>query len=222
VEDNDMAENFPTARREQIAAFLEKATARGRLAFIIDATASREPTWDMASQLQTQMFEEAGKIGGLEVQLVYFRGPYECSHSAWASDTRELARMMGRIICQAGETKYGKALAHIRKEHERQKINAVVLVGDAMEEIPQQLYDAVAGLGVPLFCFQEGDLPWVTEAFKEMARLTNGAYAHFNPGAAKHLGELLRAVAAFATGGLTALADQRTDAARKLLGQMKK
>ena len=32
---------------------------------------------------------------------------------------------------------------------------------------------------------------------------------------------LLRAVAAFAVGGKTALADQRTDSARKLLGQMK-
>src|SRR5262249_17841119 len=131
-------------------------------------------------------------------------------------------RMMGRVMCESGHTKYGKALAHVRKEHERQKINAVVVVGDAMEEIPQQLYNAVAGLGVPLFCFQEGDLPEVTEAFKEMVRLTNGAYARFDPGAPKHWGDLLRAVAAFATGGLTALADQRTDSARKLLGQIKK
>src|SRR5262249_49988919 len=150
-------ENLPTSHSKQIASFLEKATARARLAFIIDATASREPTWDMASQLQAQMFEEAGKIGGLEIQLVYFRGAYECSHSPWLSDARELQRMMGRIMCEGGHTKYGKAFSHVRKEHERQKINAVVVIGDAMEEIPQQLYDAAAGLGVPLFCFQEGD-----------------------------------------------------------------
>jgi len=130
--------------------------------------------------------------------------------------------MMGRVTCESGHTKYGKALAHVRKEHEQQKINAVVMVGDAMEEIAQQLYDAAAGLGVPLFCFQEGDLPEVTETFKEIARLTNGAYARFDPGSAKLLGELLRAVAAFATGGLTALADLRTGSARKLLEQMKK
>lgn len=153
-----MAENLPTSRSKQIASFLEKATARARLAFIIDATASREPTWDMASQLQAQMFEEAAKIGGLEVQLIFFRGPYECSHSAWMTDARELQRMMSRVMCQAGETKYGKALAHVRKEHERQKINAVVMIGDAMEEIPEELYDAVSGLGVPCFLFQEGDL----------------------------------------------------------------
>src|SRR5262245_32708231 len=217
-----MPENLPTSHSKQIASFLEKATARARLAFIIDATASREPTWDMASQLQAQMFEEAGKIGGLEIQLVYFRGPYECSHSPWMSDARELARMMARVACESGYTKIGKALAHVRKEHERQKINAVVLVGDAMEEKPHELYDAAAGLGVPLFLFQEGDLPEVRETFQEMARLTKGAYARFDPGSAKLLGELLRAVAAFAVGGLTALADQRTDSARKLLTQMKK
>jgi len=196
--------DLPTAHRKQIESFLQKATARGRLAFVIDATYSREPTWDMASQ------------------LVYFRGPNDCSHSAWMSDARELARMMGRIRCEGGYTKYARAFAHVRKEHERQKINAVVVVGDAMEETPEELYDAVAGLGVPCFLFQEGNLPVVTAAFGEMARLTNGAHIQFDAGAARQLGELLRAVAAFATGGLAALADQRTDSARKLLGQMKK
>jgi hypothetical protein len=217
-----MPENLPTSHSKQIASFLEKVTARARLAFIIDATASREQTWDMASQLQAQMFEEAGKISGLEVQLIYFRGAHECSHSPWTSDARELQRMMGRVMCEGGFTKYGKALAHVRREHEQRKINAVVVVGDAMEERPQELYDAIAGLGVPLFLFQESELPKVTEAFQEMARLTKGAYARFDPGSAKLLGELLRAVAAFAVGGLAALADQRTDSARKLLGQMKK
>jgi hypothetical protein len=217
-----MPESLPTSRSKQIADFLEKRKARGRLAFIIDATYSREPTWDLASQLQAEMFKETAAVGGLEVQLIYFRGANECSHSAWVSDARELARMMGRIHCEGGYTKYARAFAHVREEHQRSPVNAVVVVGDAMEEIPQQLYDAVAGLGVPFFLFQEGRLPNVTEAFKEMARLTNGAHVQFDPGAAKHLGELLRAVAAFAVGGLTALADQRTDSARKLLGQMKK
>jgi hypothetical protein len=217
-----MPENLPSSHSKQIASFLEKQTARARLAFIVDATASREPTWDMASQLQAEMFAETAKIGGLEVQLIYFRGAHECSHSIWTSNASELQRLMGRVMCEGGYTKYARAFAHVRKEHERQKINAVVVVGDAMEEVPGALYDAVSGLGVPFFLFQEGDLPEVTKCFKEMARLTNGAYARFDPGSAKVLGELLRAVAAFATGGLTALADQHSDSARKLLGQMKK
>ena len=84
-----------------------------------------------------------------------------------------------------------------------------------MEENPGTLYDATIGLP-PMFLFQEGDDPRVAEVFKEHARLTKGAYERFDPGAARELAEQLRAVAAFSVGGLTALADLRTDGARKL------
>jgi hypothetical protein len=191
------------------------------LIFALDATASRQPTWDTACQLQAEMFTETGRIGGLEVQLVYYRGLDECGASHWTSDTRELANTMSRVTCVSGHTQIAKVLAHIRKEHAQQKVSAAVFVGDAMEENAGTLYDAVAGLDVPLFLFQEGDLPEVRETFQEMARLTKGAYARFDPGSAKLLGELLRAVAAFAVGGLTALADLRSDGALKLLKQLK-
>jgi hypothetical protein len=206
----------------RVAAFLEKVrTSRARLIFALDATHSREPAWELACQLQSEMFDEVGKIGGLEVQLVWYRGYNECKSSAWTLDAAELAKAMRRIICEAGHTKIGKIFAHVRAEHAREKVAAVIFIGDALEEDPSTLYDAAVGQP-PWFLFQEGDDPKVTTTFKELARLTNGAYARFNAGAARELGELLRAVAAFATGGLTALADLRSDSARKLLGQMKR
>jgi hypothetical protein len=56
----------------RVAALMDKMRrSRGRLIFTLDATASRESTWDMAAQLQASMFEEAAKAGGLDVQLVY-------------------------------------------------------------------------------------------------------------------------------------------------------
>ena len=214
--------NLPARHAKRLSNLLEKVrVARGRLIFALDATASREQTWDTACQLQAEMFTEAGKIGGLEVQLVYYRGLDECRASHWTSDTRELANTMSRVTCVSGHTQIAKVLAHIRKEHAQQKVSAAVFVGDAMEENAGTLYDAVAGLDVPLFLFQEGDLPEVRETFQEMARLTKGAYARFDPGSAKLLGELLSAVAAFAVGGLTALADLRSDGALKLLKQLK-
>jgi hypothetical protein len=73
-----------------------------------------------------------------------------------------------------------------------------------------------------MFLFQEGDDPELRPVFEKIKELTKGAYYAFDSGSIPQLRELLRAVAAFAVGGLTALADQRTDAARKLLGQMKK
>jgi hypothetical protein len=219
-----MSRNLPAQPSQRVAAFLEKVQTshRGRLIFALDATASRQPTWDVSMKLQAEMFAEAGHVGGLEIQLVYYRGLDECKASHWTNDARELAQTMSRIICVSGPTQIGKILDHARKEHQHQPINAVVFVGDAMEESPPTLFDAAAGLGVPLFVFQEGADPEVARVFAEMARLTKGAHCKFSSGSARELAELLRAVAAFAVGGLQALSDQRTDSARKLLGQMKK
>jgi len=209
-------------RTARVADFLKRVqTPRGRLAFALDATMSRQPTWDAACQLQAEMFAEAGKLGSLEIQLVYFRGLNECRAGHWTCDTCELANNMTKIACVAGYTQIGKILAHVRKEHAQQPVNAVVFVGDAMEETPHSLYDAAAGLGVPVFIFQEGNDPYVEQVFKEISVITKGAYAKFGTGSARELAELLRAVATFAVGGTTALADLRTDGARKLLGQLK-
>jgi hypothetical protein len=230
----------PTVSSPRVAALLEKmrGRARGRLIFAIDATQSRERTWDLACQLQGGMFEEAAKIGGLEIQLVFYRGANEVRSSAWLAEGGELARRMRSIRCDAGLTKIARVLKHVRREHERAKVDAAVFVGDACEEIPGELYDAAGGLDVPVFLFQEGDglavyvndrggfvdphpPQKVEDIFREIARLTNGAYAKFDAGAAAQLGELLRAIAAFACGGLSALSDLRTDAARKLIAQLK-
>jgi hypothetical protein len=221
----------------RVAARLEKTRrSRGRLIFALDATASREAMWDMAAQLQAAMFEEAAKIGGLDVQLVYYRGTDEVRCSSWFSDAHELVSRMNMIRCAAGTTKIARVLQHIRTENAREKISAVVFVGDAMEEKPQELYDAAVGLP-PVFMFQEGDglacyvdmhgeftvdhPPLKVETvFREIAKLTNGAWARFDAGAGAKLGELLQAVAAFAVGGSAALANQHTDSARKLLTQI--
>jgi hypothetical protein len=230
---------LPAQPSPRVAALLKKMQAtRGRLIFALDATASREPTWDMAAQLQASMFEEAARIGGLDVQLLYYRGSDEVRHTSWFTDVHELVGRMSAIKCMAGATKIARILRHIRSEHEREKISAAIFIGDAVEEPSWKLYGAAAGLGVPIFMFQEGDalsVPlddrgWpipdtatqkVETIFRELARLTNGAYARFDGGAAAKLGELLRAVAAFAVGGVTALANQHTDSARRLLGQLK-
>src|SRR6516164_5382220 len=221
-----MTNSLPTSHTKRVADFLSKvkASQRGRLLFIVDATGSRARAWDMASKLQADMFNEAAKFGTLDIQICYFRGgafvPAECQASLWTSDARELSSFMARVTCQTGETQYRKALEHARREHQAQPINAIVIVGDMIEETPTALCDATAALsGVPLFLFQEGGDLIAGEVFPEMARLSRGAYSKFTAGSARELAELLRAVAAFAVGGLTALADQHTDSARKLLGQ---
>ena len=77
---------------------------------------------------------------------------------------------------------------------------------------------------VKAFMFQEGYDPVCEQAFREIARLTGGAFCRFAPGAAHELAELLRAAAAYAAGGmkaLTALKARQSAGAVMLLEQLK-
>ena len=232
----DTSTPAPASSRADIDAFLNKvkslgATApagqRGRLIFALDATMSRQPTWDSACALQADMFREAASIGGLDVQLVYFRGLSECRASGWVAGAEKLAGLMQRITCQGGHTQIGKVLSHARQEQARKPVQAVVFVGDAMEEGIDSLAHAAGELGllgVPVFMFQEGGDPVAETAYREIARLSRGAYCRFDTGSAAQLAELLRAVAAYAAGGMKALAAlsaRQGGGARLLLAQMK-
>lgn len=203
------------------------AGERGRLVLAMDATMSRQHSWDQAQSIQSSMFEEAGRVGGLDVQLVYFRGHGECRASRWSGDTGSLARLMSGIRCMGGQTQILRVLKHLRSEAATGKVNACVYIGDAMEEPIDQLAH-VAGevglLGIPVFMFQEGADPSAEAGFREIARLTRGAYFRFGHDAARVLRELLSAVAVYAAGGHKALANHsaaRGGAAALLLQQMK-
>src|SRR4030081_846756 len=218
-----LAEKKPSAS-DDIAAFVAKAHAmsphaagaKGRLVFALDATMSRQPTWDMACALQADMFREAAGLGSLDIRLVYYRGLNECRASGWISDTAQLANMMGKIDCQGGNTQIGKVLSEARREAVASGVRAVVFVGDAMEEKIDDLCAKAGELGllkVPVFMFQEGHDSVAEQTFREIARLTGGAWCRFDPGAAAQLRELLRAaLARLSTTG---------SGAAKLLSQMK-
>jgi hypothetical protein len=219
---------------EDIAAFVAKARAmspqaagaRGRLVFALDATMSRQPTWDMACALQADMFRETAALGSLDIRLVYYRGLNECRATGWISDSNQLAKLMSKIDCRGGNTQIGKVLAESRREAVASGVRAVVFVGDAMEEPIDQLCAKAGELGllrVPVFMFQEGHDEVAEQAFREIARLTGGAWCRFDPGAAAQLRELLRAAAAYAAGGREALLrlSKTAGGAARLLGQMK-
>ena len=101
---------------------------RGRLVFAMDATMSRQPTWDMALSLQSEMFAVVKDIGGLDVQLVFFRGTAECRASRWVSDPGELQRLMTTVSCRGGLTQLARVLTHAAEETGKRRVNAVVFV----------------------------------------------------------------------------------------------
>jgi hypothetical protein len=197
---------------------------RGRIIFALDATHSRQPTWDTACHLQAEMFREVATAGGLEVQLVYYRGDAQCAASRWTTDTNRLTKIMTGIMCRAGHTQLRKVLAHAQKETKLLKVGALIFIGDALEEDPDEIIPEareLGRLGVPAFMFQEGDDRKVERVFREIAGVTKGAYCRFDPGAARQLAELLKAVAIFAVGGTAALAGRKDAGAVRLLCQLK-
>lgn len=193
----------------------------GRLIFALDATASRKPTWDLASHLQGEMFREVATAGNLYLQLVYFRGFTECQASDWVCEPARLLCLMERLDCLTGLTQIGRVLAHAQKEAAKEPVGALVFIGDAMEENPDLLVARARDLKIPCFMFQEGGDPAVETAFRDIARASGGAYARFSAGAAKQLGELLKAAAVFATGGVKALEGRKDAGSVLLIDQLK-
>ncbi|MGB8276172.1 MAG: VWA domain-containing protein [Alphaproteobacteria bacterium] len=233
---SDKTSRLPaTSTEAEVAAFLEKvrsapkpaAGPRGRLLFAMDATASREPTWDRACRIQGEMFEATKALGGLEIQLAFFRGFGEFRATPWLASAAELVRRMTGVFCLAGSTQIEKVLRHAVAETKARRVNALVYVGDCMEEDVDRLC-GLAGelglLGVPAFLFHEGDDPVAARAFKQIARLTGGAYCPFDSRSARQLAELLRAVAVYAAGGLAALEDlaKRGGGAARIAGYLER
>ena len=208
----------------KLDAYLDQLATRlptaGRLIFALDATASRQPTWDEACKLTADMFEAAAAGGNIEIQVVFYKGPLgTCKASGWMTDAKQLSSVMAKITCEGGHTQIEKVLSHACRQHDKVGIAAVVFVGDAMEEKLDSLCSAAGKLRVPGFMFLEGGDEIAEQAFREIARISRGAFAKFDSGAADQLKELLRAVAAYASGGLQAL--EGKPGATLLLEQLK-
>ncbi|MBV8775883.1 MAG: VWA domain-containing protein [Alphaproteobacteria bacterium] len=183
---------------------------RGRLIFALDATASRQPTWDRACRIQGEMFDATATLGGLEVRLLFYRGFAECKASRWLQSAAELHKTMRAVSCIGGETQIERVLSHAFAETKKHKVNALVFVGDAMEENVDrlcQLAGELGLLGTPVFVFHEGGDAAAGEAFRQIAKLSRGAYLRFDLASADRLKELLAAIAVYAAGGYRALAD---------------
>lgn len=205
--------------RSEVDAFLERvarapaikpAGAKGRLIFAMDATASRQPSWDRAIHIQAEMFEETKALGGLSIQLVYYRGFRELDAGPWLDSSDALVRRMTGVFCLGGQTQLGRVLSHAIAESKREKVDALVFVGDCFEEDIDQVCHTAGELGiqgVPAFIFHEGGEPAAANAFKQIAKLTRGAYCRFDGTSAKQLRDLLSAVAVYAAGGRRALED---------------
>ena len=227
------SEQTPISASSDVQNFLSQVatipntSGHAHMIFALDATASREETWDVARQLQTEMFLSARSLGGLNLQLCYFRGFAEFFTSRWENNADQITRIMARMNCEAGATQIERVLAHTIDENQTRKIKCLVYIGDAMEENVDVLSNLAGKLGllnIPVFMFQERGDPGTKKAFMECARLSGGAYSQFDQASASHLKELLKAVAVYAAGGYKALKNfskTSTDEVKRLEQQLK-
>lgn len=212
----------------EIASFLKFARrsdpgSAGRLVFALDATMSRQPTWDRALQIQASMFDAVAKAGSLSVQLVYFRGFGECRASKWVMNSTALRDLMTGIDCRGGQTQIAKVLSHANKENGAKKVDALVYIGDAMEENPDRLAHLAGELGLKgtrVFVFQEGSDRATEQTFREIARLSGDAWFRLGRDSARELAELLGAIAVYASGGRQALEAHGKRGSTLLIEQM--
>ncbi len=219
-----------TRTQRDVANFLKKvastprannAAGRNRLLFGMDATASRARLWDQAMHIQHEMFTETQSLGGLVIQLAYYQGYGEFYASTWHSRPETLLKDMRTVQCVSGITQIARMLRHAIDETKQRKLEALVFVGDCCEEDEadiEKLAGQLSILGVPAFMFQEGYDVTAERVFRNIARITRGAYCRFDASSAQQLKELLQAVAVYAAGGRQALA--RYDESRKLISHI--
>ncbi len=204
-------------RSSSVKAFLNQASKvpapnlsdkLGKLIFAMDATASREPCWDMACQIQADMFSQTAALGKLQVQLCHYQGYGEFYAAKWSNQADELQSYMTKVRCKAGQTQINRILQHTLDQTKLNKINALVFVGDCMEELADRLIGTAGQLAlrnVPVFIFHEGHDAIAERTFKQIASITKGAYCKFDQSSADQLRALLNAVAVYAVGGIDAL-----------------
>ena len=222
---NEVDQFLDAVKRAPVAKYAGSDQA-GHLIFALDATASRQATWDQASALQADMFTKTQGLAALKLQLVYFRGYDECRASPWLDNSASLLRMMGKISCVAGRTQIGRVLKHAHAEAKQQPVQALVYIGDCVEEnidLLGELAGKLKILGLPVFIFQEGFDPVASMAFKQIAQISGGAHCRFDQNSAQQLGQLLNAVAVYAAGGrdaLQRLSSQGSKQANMLLEQL--
>lgn len=218
----DVAEFLASAKA---VAARKPTSAPGRLVFGLDATMSRQPTWDLACHLQASMFDAAAAVGGLDVQLVYFRGHDQARASRWVSNAADLKDLMTGMQCMGGLTQIGRVLDHAEREAAKAPLPSLVFVGDAMEEDIDRLCHKAGKLALRntrAFMFLEGSDPTAERAFREIARLTGGVFLRFDRSSAQQLKDLLAAVATYSAGGRAALEKRGGASAKRLLADLRR
>ena len=197
---------------------------QSRLLFGIDATASRQPTWDAACRTQGELFTAAHQISNIAIQLCFYRGFSEFTVSDWLTSETDLKHQIEKVACQGGQTQILRLLKHAIFEHNKLAVSVLLFIGDACEENQDQLYNLAGQCGLlqlPIFIFQEGTDRKATDSFRALANLSGGVHTTFDASSASTLAALLGALSRYVVGGIQALEMSAQSGDKIFLEQLK-
>ena len=196
------------AVRQQMERQKYEARHTPRMIFAMDATGSREPSWEMAGKLHREM---GAALRSLTLQLIFFGGT-KCKASGWVVGGQRLAELMAKVRCATGYTQIGRVLRHVLGESREHTIRALVYVGDCCEESGEELFalgEQLKRRKIPIFVFHEGTDSVAEAIFRRLAQIADGIYAAFDTGSAEQLRKLLAGAADYAAGRYRSIGDLR-------------
>ncbi len=181
-------------------AYNDAARAREHLSgicFVIDATGSRQHSWQQAQRTQAEMFDAVKSAGNLKLSIVCHRGNRVSDLGTFATPA-DAKRSMAAVSCEAGNTEIiGSLKAAMGK-----KPSTIIMIGDCFEENfgdLQQVCSKLAAEQIRVYAFVEGNDPNGQHAYKMAADLTGGIFQPFGSGL--DLSDLCVAAAVFDVGG---------------------
>lgn len=185
---------------------------RPRLIFAIDATASREPSWNAARQVTDSLF--TALPGALDIALAVHGGSFLHTFTDFSANPGALRDRAAGITCLTGRT---QLLPILSRALSNPGVRVVLYIGDVFEESPmraRRLADAMGARGITLIVLHD-TVDWQArrdaELFADLARRTGGCVLPFDASAVQRLRDLLQAVAFYAVGGTELLAQKRAD-----------
>lgn len=195
----------------------KEATKPVRIGFLVDATGSRNESWEQAQTIQAEMFKSVASLRRLALRLVHFGGN-ELTDHGWRTNARNIAAQMAAVRCERGLTQILPGLEAFLDESAEHRARAIILVGDSFEEDSEKT-EAIAlclkTAGIKVFAFLEGEDWTALSAFKCLADVTGGAFAKF--GADLPLADLCEGVALLTAGGKKGLKLLDNKRAKQLL-----
>ncbi len=154
-----------------------------KIAFLFDATGSRNPTWEEAQKWQEEIINEFASAGA-EVGIVVHRGG-KVKDVGWFTNGNDAKSAMSEITCETGLTQIAHGLKVCTEGPDNKPPKAIIMIGDAYETEDED-YNKVAQelkkKNIPVHAFfEEGGTTRGKDVYDKISKITGGVFKELGP-----------------------------------------